>query len=304
MKINKLIARILVLLPERFVWIFSQKYISGKTVEKAFSKVKHLRNEKIDATIDILGEKITSHDEVLKYQKRYLDCIELAAKENLSVTFSLKPTMFGLQWDYPFCERTIRDIVKQAARFNTFVRIDMEDSSCTNLEIELFTTFYKTFPENVGIVVQAYLKRTIDDIDLLAQISMKKAPVNIRLCKGIYIEPPIKAYKQRMEIRKNYLRCFEKMLDYGLYPALATHDNYLIEQCTKLLTQRNLPSKNYEFQMLLGVTQKLRKKLINEGHRVRVYVPFGEDWFSYATRRLQENPNIIWDIVKGFLIRD
>jgi len=198
----------------------------------------------------------------------------------------------------------IREIVKKAAEYNNFVRIDMEDSQCTDMEIELYSRLKTEFPENVGLVFQAYLKRTLDDLKMLYERFHKDgAHNNYRLCKGIYVEPAEIAYKDKEEIRKHYLEDLEFLLSHGEYVGIATHDKYLVDEAYKLIEKYKVDKDMYEFQMLYGVTPDLRKSIVAKGHKMRVYVPFGEDWFGYSTRRLKENPKIAGDIVKALFKR-
>jgi proline dehydrogenase len=299
---NRLIARILPFLPEKLVWIFSKKYIAGKVLDDAVRIIQDLEKDNISATIDILGESISEAKEVVIYKQKYLDTIAQLSSQFPEVTYSVKPTMFGLQWNVELCYKNLHEIIKQASEKGLFVRIDMEDSECTSPEIELFKKLYLEFPSSVGLVLQACLKRTMDDISYLNTFSLPDHPVNIRLCKGIYIEPETISYRARQDIRDNYLSCLDKLLDSHFFPAIATHDKKLIQGCLELIRKHDLNPGQYEFQMLLGVTPKLRKYLVDGGHRMRVYVPFGEKWFSYATRRLKENPHMVWDIITGIFI--
>jgi proline dehydrogenase len=301
--INRLIARIIPLLPKQFIWIFSKKYIAGETVGEALKVVKELNSKKMLATIDILGESVDRREQAELYQKLYIETIECVIQSGLKASFSLKPTMFGLLWDYDYCHQLIRQIVEKVNKQVYFVRIDMEDSQCTQLELDLFASLYKEFGSEVGIVLQACLKRTIADISFLAGINSKVNPVNIRICKGIYNESRAIAFKTREEIRGNYLACLDSMLANGLFPAIATHDKKLIDKCLELLSKYRKTNKDYEFQMLYGVTPLLRNQLVEAGHLLRVYVPFGEQWLRYSTRRLQENPRMVRDIILALFLR-
>lgn len=301
--INRLIARILPFFPKRFIWIFSKRYIAGESIEDALKVVAELNGNHIMATIDILGESIDNREQAEAYQKLYLDTIERVVQAKLNASFSLKPTMFGLLWDYDFCYNRIHQIVEKIKEHGCFIRIDMEDSHCTQLELNLFTSLYKEFGSAVGIVLQACLKRTLTDIAFLARINSSEHPVNIRICKGIYDEAKTIAYKTREDIRKNYLLCLESMLTSGLFPAIATHDKKLIRRCLELLAKYWKSHADYEFQMLFGVTPRLRAKLVEAGHSLRVYVPFGEQWLNYSTRRLQENPRMVRDIIVALFVR-
>jgi proline dehydrogenase len=211
--------------------------------------------------------------------------------------------MFGLLIDKEVCYRNIREIVAKAASYNSFIRVDMEDSQCVDLEIELYRKLKAEFPKNVGLVVQAYLKRTLKDLENLMDIHSKKIPLSYRLCKGIYVEPAEIAYKKYDEINKHFLEDLEFMFKNGVYPGIATHDKPLVDGAYKLIEKYNVPKNMYEFQMLYGVTPDLRKSIVEKGHNMRVYVPFGEQWFAYSTRRLKENPKMAWLIIKAIFVR-
>ena len=197
----------------------------------------------------------------------------------------------------------IREIVAKAASYNNFIRIDMEDSPCTDLSIELFRRLKEEFPENVGIVFQAYLKRTYSDIESLKDLNSDALPLNFRLCKGIYVESPAIAYKEYEEINEHFLNDIELMLKEKMYPAIATHDKPIVDGALKLLEKYQYPKENYEFQMLYGVTPGLRKSIVDAGHRMRVYVPFGKQWFGYCTRRVKENPAMASVIMKAIFVK-
>lgn len=296
---NNLIAKLLPHMPPKLVWLVSKKYIAGAKLEDAIQVIRELNSHKIKTTADVLGEAIESIQDADSYQKIYLKTVLAAEKNGLDTTFSLKPSMFGLQINFEQCKTLIKEIVKLAASKNFFVRIDMEDSSCTDTELKLFTDLYSEFPENVGIVIQAYLHRSLTDIENLAKISKPNSPINIRLCKGIYIESKNIAYKLGHEINKNFIACLNLLLEKSLYPAIATHDRSLIQSSIQLMKEYKRKQTEYEFQMLFGVAPRLRQKLVSAGHQMRVYVPFGEEWFRYSTRRLQENPKMVWDIIFG-----
>jgi proline dehydrogenase len=301
--INKMISRLVPYMPEQIVWIISKKYIAGKKLDDAIRVVKELNDQNIQATIDVLGESIKEKEQATEYWQQYLYTIQQAVENKLDTTFSLKPTMFGLQWDFKFCVNSVRSIVRLAAEHDYFVRIDMEGSSCTDSELRLFEILYKAHPANVGIVLQSYLKRSIHDIHWLASISKSDHPVNIRLCKGIYIEPEKIAFKKEEDIHKNFMDCLDIMFQRGLYPAIATHHHDLIEKSLQMIKQYDKKNEEYEFQMLYGVTPRRRSKLVEAGHKMRVYVPYGERWFEYSSRRIQENPKMVNAIVQGVFIR-
>ena len=300
---NKMIAAMLPYMPKSFVWIFSKRYIAGKKIEDAIRVSKEMNSQGIKVTVDLLGEFITRLDEADRNKVEYIDIIDTFIKRNIDGNFSLKPTMFGLLIDKDVCYKNIREIVAKAASYNNFVRIDMEDSQCVDLEIELYRKLKTEFPKNVGLVVQAYLKRTLKDLENLMDIHSKEIPLNYRLCKGIYVEPAEIAYKKYQEINDHFLADLEFIFNSGVYPGIATHDKHLVEGAYKLIDKYKVPKNLYEFQMLYGVTPELRKSIVDKGHNMRVYVPFGEQWFAYSTRRLKENPKMAMLIIKALFFR-
>jgi proline dehydrogenase len=300
---NKLIAALLPYFPEKFIWIFSKSYISGKTIDDAMRVSKDLNSKKIKVTLDVLGEFIKTLEEAEANKQDYLNLIDVTCKSGIDGNFSIKPTSFGLLIDKNTCYNHVREIIAKAASYNGFIRIDMEDSPCTEMEIELFRTMKTEFPANVGLVVQAYLKRTLNDIKELADLNSEKYPLSFRLCKGIYIEPEAIAYKKYEEINQHFLEDLEFMFKNKIHVGIATHDKPLIDGAYKLLEKYRVPKKLYEFQMLYGVTPRLRESVINDGHDMRVYVPFGNKWFGYSTRRLKENPKIASHIIKAIFYK-
>ncbi|MCK4361635.1 MAG: proline dehydrogenase family protein, partial [Bacteroidales bacterium] len=219
---NKLIAGLLPYMPKQFVWLFSKRYIAGISIEDEIKASKNLNSQGMKVTIDLLGEFITDLEQAEKNKDEYLNIIETAEKNNIDGNYSLKPTMFGLLLNKDVCYTNIREIVKKAAEYNNFVRIDMEDSQCVNMEIELFRKLKKEFPKNVGLVFQSYLKRTLDDIKNLQDLKSKDNPINYRICKGIYIEPEEIAYKKYQEINNHFLEDLEYMFENNIYSGIAT----------------------------------------------------------------------------------
>ncbi|MFZ0280850.1 MAG: proline dehydrogenase family protein [Bacteroidales bacterium] len=300
---NKFIAAILPYFPKKFVWIFSKSYISGETIEDAMRVSKELNSNKISVTLDILGEFIKTPEEAEENKKEYLNLIDVTFKSGINGNFSLKPTSFGLLIDKNICYNLIREIVIKAASYGGFIRIDMEDSPCTDLEIELFRKLKTEFPGNVGLVVQSYLRRTLNDIKELADLNSEKYPLSFRLCKGIYIEPEAIAFKKYEEVNQHYLEDLEFMLKNKIHVGIATHDKPLIDGAYELLQKYKTPKNMYEFQMLYGVTPRLRESIVNDGHGMRVYVPFGIKWFGYSTRRLKENPKMASHIIRAIFFK-
>jgi proline dehydrogenase len=301
--INQLIASTLPLLPKRFVWLFSRAYIAGETVDDAMSACRTLNDDGIKTTIDILGEFIQDLDEAKKNRDEYLSLMDVAQRCSIDGNYSVKPTMFGLLIDAEACYRHIREIVARAAGYGNFIRIDMEDSNCVDSEIRLFRRLKAEFPESVGLVVQAYLRRTLDDLTALMDLHTPDVPLNFRLCKGIYAEPARIAFQRHSEINAHFLEDLEFMFKHGIYPGIATHDRALVEAALPLIERYGVPKDRYEFQMLYGVTQELRRTIVTAGHTMRVYVPYGRHWFGYSTRRLKENPKIVNSILKSLLLR-
>jgi len=301
--INKIIAAILPYMPKRLVWIFSKKYISGENLSDALRESEKLNAEGCSVTLDILGEYISQLTEAEQYKIQYIDVIKQFTSRKINGNFSVKPSMFGLLLDKETCYLNIREIVMAADRADSFIRIDMEDSPCTDDELQLYRRLKEEFPTRVGIVLQAYLKRTLNDIRELMDVHTSASPLSFRLCKGIYVEDQAIAFKGYQEVRDHYLEDLEFMLKNDIYVGIATHDTYLVEQSMKLIESLNIPYNKFEFQMLYGVTSNLRRSIVGKGYPMKVYVPFGKQWFNYSTRRLKENPNMVWHIVKALFIR-
>ncbi len=300
---NKLIASLLPYMPKKFIWLFSKRYIAGTTIQDAVRESRKLNWEGIMISVDLLGEFITDLKQADENKNEYIDIIETFEKENIDGNYSLKPTMFGLLLDEEVCYNNIREIVAKAAEYGNFVRVDMEDSQCVDREITLFRRLKDEFPENTGLVFQSYMKRTLDDIKGLEDLNTVSNPVNYRLCKGIYVEPAEVAFKKYQEINDHFLTDLEYLFENKMYPGIATHDKPLVEGAYKLIEKYNVPKEMYEFQMLYGVTPELRKSVVEKGHRMRVYVPFGSQWFAYSTRRLKENPRMASLIIKALFFR-
>lgn len=301
--INTLIAKMLPYFPEKIVWIFSKRYIAGEYITDALTESRALNQNGIMVSVDLLGEYSKNLSDAENYKRHYIDLIKRFTDEKIDGHFSVKPSMFGLLLDLEACYRNLYDIVEVADQCNSFIRIDMEDSECTSNEIAIFRRLKLEFPTRVGLVVQAYMHRTLDDVRNLMDLNLPEAPLSFRLCKGIYIEEARIAYKGYQEIRDHYVEDLRFMLQNGIYVGIATHDEYLIDKAYELINELNISKDKYEFQMLFGVTPKLRQSIVDRGHRIRVYVPYGKQWFSYSTRRLKENPNMVWHIIKAMFVR-
>jgi len=301
--INKLIAQVLPHMPEKLVWKFSQRYIAGETIEDGISVAQRLNEEGVLVTMDLLGEFITNLQQAEDNRNKYLEIIERFTAESIQGNFSLKPSMFGLLLDKDVCYQHIRDIIIKAKDHNSFVRIDMEDSQCVDHEIDIFLKLKTEFSGHVGLVFQAYMRRTLNDLIHFKNLPSNGHPLNFRLCKGIYVEPAQIAYKEYQSVRDHFVEDLEYMLKNKMYAGIATHDKYLVDRAIELVVRYQVPHDMYEFQMLYGVTPELRKSIVSQGYKMRVYVPFGKEWFGYSTRRLKENPKMISDIIKALFIR-
>jgi len=301
--VNRLIVAILQHLPKRFVWIFSKRYIAGEKLEDALKVTRDLNQQGIKASMDLLGEFLTRKEMIGGYKDEYIRLMEHSVREGLENSFSVKPTMFGLLLDEELCYQSLRELVSMAQSAGRFIRIDMEDSQCTNREIVLYRKLVREFPGHVGIVFQSYLKRTLQDLSALTDLNQGGHRVNVRLCKGIYNEPPEIAFKRKAEINRNFLAALDFMFGRHFFVAIATHDESLIEGSYRLIKKHKVTETEYEFQMLYGVTPELRRSVLEKGHAMRVYVPFGRDWFNYSTRRLRENPRMVSHIIKALFVR-
>jgi proline dehydrogenase len=285
--LDRAIVRVLPAVPRPVVKKLSRRYIAGSTLVEACRVVSGLNEEGKMATIDVLGEEITGREEATALLAEYEDVFETIEREGLDSNISVKLTGLGLNLDHEFCRDNIAELVQEAAKRNNFVRIDMEDSSTTTETLELYRELRGQGLDNVGIVLQAYMKRTLTDIADLSHLGP-----NVRVCKGIYVEPAEIAYQEFETVRMNFVEGVGALLDAGGYVAIATHDDWVIGEALALIEERGLAPDQYEFQMLLGVRPELGDELVREGHRLRIYVPFGRQWYEYSLRRLQENPKI------------
>ena len=296
--ISKVIANVIPIFPKKFVRIFANKYIAGDKLYDGINKVKELNNKNMIATMDVLGESINDKKEAIQSKDESIEVLDAIAKYKLNSSLSVKLTMLGLQLDYDFCLSLFTEIAQYAKELNNFVRIDMEDSSVTDSTLQIYRDIRKQF-DNVGIVIQVYLRRSEEDVVKLTDMN-----ADFRLCKGIYIEPESIAFKKRNEIRENFLKLIRIVLEKKSYCGIATHDDYVIDGSKRIITELGLTKEDYEFQMLLGVKEKLRDKIVAEGHKMKIYVPFGERWYEYSIRRFKENPNLAGQVLKALVTRN
>lgn len=292
---HKVLISVIQSMPRSVVRVFAGKYIAGDKLSDAISTVRTLNSRSLMATLDVLGESITKKEEAERCKDENLVAVTAIDDNKLDCNLSIKLTMLGLDIDYELCLQNTMQILAKAKSLNRFVRIDMEDSSVTEKTIRIFEDCRKEY-DNVGIVLQAYLKRSHDDVIRLTQ---EKA--NFRLCKGIYIEPEEIAYKNPDEIRSNFVKLIRTAFERKAYVGIATHDEKVIKGSMSIVSDLSLKREEYEFQMLLGVREGLRDRLVREGHRLRVYVPFGDRWYEYSMRRFKENPNLAGQIIKSIL---
>jgi proline dehydrogenase len=249
--------------------------------------VRRLNDQGKLATIDVLGEEIAEPDEARAIATAYREAFEAIERGRLASNVSVKPTALGLKLRYELFRSNLQEVVRHAAERGNFVRIDMEDSSTTDDTLRAYRELRAAGHENVGVVLQARLKRTLADLAELAELRP-----NVRLCKGIYVEPAEIAYRDFDSVRASFVQALEELLELGCYVGIATHDEWLLEQGRRLVAARALGREEYEFQMLLGVRPALGDDLVREGHRLRIYTPFGRHWYAYSLRRLQENPKL------------
>jgi len=285
--LDRAIVRALPAVPRPVVKRLSSRYIAGTTLAEACVTVRALNAEKKEATLDVLGEEVTLREEAAGLRDAYKRALNTIEEGALRSNISVKLTALGLKLDLGLCRSNLVAIVEEAARFGNFVRIDMEDSSTTSETLALYRELREEGHDNLGVVLQAALKRTLDDVSALDDLRP-----NVRICKGIYVEPPEIAFQEDETVRLNFLDALEALLELGSYVGIATHDDWLIGEALALVERRGLGRDAYEFQMLLGVRPELGDELVRQGHRLRIYVPFGRRWYEYSIRRLQENPKL------------
>lgn len=283
---DRVVVGLLPHVPRPWVRHFSRPYIAGTSLDDAIALIRRLNEQGMRATLDILGEHIQSIVQSEAPRDAYLEVLAELKRTGVNSNVSVKLTQLGLAIDAERCYTHIRSLVARAREVDNFVRIDMEDSSCTDPTLGIYRRLRHEF-DNVGIVLQSMLRRTEGDAVALSDLRP-----NVRVCKGIYVEPERIAYRRRDEVNASYLRTVERLLDQGSYVGLATHDSDLVEALLGIIDARGLPRTAYEFQMLLGVQEGLRDQIVAAGHPLRVYVPFGEQWYAYSLRRMRENPKI------------
>ena len=292
--INYLIIQIIPFLPKIFVRLVASPYIAGITDDDMLTNVKKLNNKGYDVAIDILGEHVSTKEEATEITKRYANLYDRIALQDLNANLSIKLTHIGQDLGYDLVERNLMILVSAAKKHNNFLRLDMENSPYTSETINLYKKAFENY-SNVGIVLQAYMHRSMDDIDKLSNKMF-----NVRICKGIYVENENIAYRDYQKIRDNYIVLVQHALIKGSYVGIASHDEYLIDELYTWIKDNNISTSQYEFQILHGVPmEKKLQQLMKEGNKVRVYVPYGDNWYDYSIRRLKENPKMAGYIIKN-----
>jgi proline dehydrogenase len=292
---NRLLVTGLPVVPKPLVGRVASRYVAGETLDDAVRVVRSLNEQRAMATVDVLGEEVKEREKAVAAVEEYLRVFDTIAREKLDANVSIKLTLLGLKIDESFCRDNVERIVTKAKEHGNFVRIDMEDNTTTDATLRIYHELHARHG-NVGAVLQAYMRRTLADI-----AALPAQGASVRLCKGIYVESRTIAWKGYETVRANFVRALEKLIENGVYPAIATHDEYLVCRAVGLIDRHGLRREQYEFQMLLGVDEELRRILIAEGHRLRVYVPYGRDWYPYSMRRLRENPEVARHVLRAML---
>lgn len=292
---NRLLVTALPLVPRFIVGRVASRYVAGETLQDALNAVRNLNGQGAMATVDVLGEEVAEKEKALAAVEEYLRVFEAIHTQGLDSNVSIKLTLLGLKIDEGFCRDNVDRIAEAAKRHGNFVRIDMEDHTTTDATLRIYRDIHARHG-NIGVVLQAYMRRTLRDI-----AELPREGASVRICKGIYVEPRQIAWKGYDTVRANYVRSLEKLIEHGVYPAIATHDEYLACAAVGLIDKYGLKPHQYEFQMLLGVDEELRRILIASGHRLRVYVPYGRDWYPYSIRRLRENPEVARHVLRAMI---
>jgi proline dehydrogenase len=283
------------MVPKFIVGRVAKRYVAGESLEDAVRTIRELNTEGAMTTVDVLGEEVSEASKAEAAVAEYVRLLDRIETEALDANISIKPTLVGLKIDEALCSRNVATIAARAATSSNFVRIDMEDRSCTDATLRVYRENLAAVG-NVGIVLQAYMRRTPSDINDLLPLGP-----NVRICKGIYREPRAIAWKDFETVRSSFIYAMEKLLENNCYVGIATHDPHLVWAGMRAVDRLGLDRDQYEFQMLLGVDPELRRIILDGGHRLRVYVPYGRDWYPYSVRRLRENPTVARHVIRAML---
>lgn len=278
---------------------FASRFVAGETLETALAAVRQLNARKIRASLDLLGESVTTEAEARAASRSYLQMLDRIHEAGLDANVSVKLTQMGLDISEELCVDIMQQILERARSYRTFVRLDMEGSDYTERTLRLFEDrLYPSFPEHVGIVLQSYLYRTKVDVERAVQLKCR-----VRLCKGAYNEPATVAFPEKRDVDANYVTCMQQLLLEGNYPGIATHDPAILAQAKRFVRAQDVGPERFEFQMLYGVRRDLQDQIVREGFNMRVYVPFGTQWYPYLMRRLAERPaNVAF--ITGNMVRE
>jgi proline dehydrogenase len=281
----------------------ASRFVAGETIDDAMSAVRALNARGITVSLDLLGESVHREEEARTTARSYLELLDRIKVEKLDANVSLKLTAMGLDISEELCVANVQMVLERARDYDSFVRLDMESSQYTDRTLHMFEhRLYPSYPKNVGIVLQSYLRRTAADVEYANRLKCR-----VRICKGAYQEPASVAFPDKRDVDENYIRCMHALMSEGNYPGLATHDERIIAEAKRFAAERGIAPDRYEFQMLYGVRRDLQERLVREGYRMRVYVPFGTQWYPYLMRRLAERPanvafmtgNVMKEMLRG-----
>ena len=292
---SRLVVSTLPLVPKGLVGRVARRYVAGETRDQALATVRALNEIGAMATLDVLGEEVRERGKALAAVEEYEALFDAIEASGVDANVSIKLTLLGLKIDEDFCRDNVERIARTARGHGNFVRLDMEDRTTTDTTLRIYHALQPRYG-NLGVVLQSYMRRTLDDI-----AALPAEGANVRLCKGIYIEPRRDAWKGYETVRHNFVAALTKLMDRGVYVGVATHDELLVCAATAVVDRLGLSPESWEFQMLLGVDEPLRDILLARGHRLRVYVPYGPDWYAYSMRRLRENPEIAHHVIRATL---
>jgi proline dehydrogenase len=281
----------------------ASRFVAGETIEEAMGAVRALNARGITASLDLLGESVHREEEARATAQAYLDILDRIQANKLDANVSLKLTAMGLDVSEELCVANMQLVLERAQQYDSFVRLDMESSQYTDRTLHMFEhRLYPSYPKNVGIVLQSYLRRTAADVEFANRLGCR-----VRICKGAYQEPATVAFPEKRDVDESYVRCMHSLMSEGNYPGIATHDQRIIADAKRFAAAKKIEPHRYEFQMLYGVRRDLQEQLVREGYRMRVYVPFGTQWYPYLMRRLAERPanvafmtgNVVKEMLRG-----
>jgi proline dehydrogenase len=278
---------------------FASRFVAGESLDTALAAVRDANSRGMSATLDLLGESVTNDTEARQARDEYLLMLEQIHERRLDANVSVKLTAMGLDISEDLCVAIMHDVVARAQGLGNFVRIDMEGSAYTEATLRIFEDrLYPAYKEHVGIVLQSYLYRTFADVERAIELKCR-----VRLCKGAYNEPASVAYPEKKDVDANYVRCMHALMLQGNYPGLATHDPRVISEARRFAQEHAIPPDRFEFQMLYGVRRDLQEQIVREGYRMRVYIPYGTQWYPYLMRRLAERPSNV-AFLTGNMVRE